>query len=123
MLSTELKLKRHSLGLRVKDLADIGGVSLREAQRWESGKRPPADVVEKVEKLWNERVQLLNQVVTAGKQEGSAVLDTYVHAGQLKTSHRGLEGHHAFIEQAMLALSLNGVPYEVREIKDTNKPL
>ena len=45
-------------------------------------------------------------------------LDVYTHAGQLKTSHRGLEGHQAFVEQAMLALSLSGVDYEVREVKD-----
>ena len=43
MLPVELKLKRHALGLRTKDIAEIGGVSLREAQRWEAHKQPPAD--------------------------------------------------------------------------------
>lgn len=118
MLPVELKLKRHSLGLRTKDLAEMGGVSLREAQRWESSKQPPADVVGKVEELWNQRLQLLHQIVRAGKESGAMPLDVYTHAGRLKTSHRGLEGHQAFVEQAMLALSLSGVDYEVREIKD-----
>lgn len=118
MLPVELKLKRHALGLRTKDIAEIGGVSLREAQRWEAHKQPPADVVGKVEELWSQRLQLLHKIVRAGKEAGIMPLDTYTHAGQLKSSHRGLEGHHAFIEQAMLALSLNDVPYEVKEIKD-----
>lgn len=117
MLPVELKLKRHALGLRTKDIAQISEVSLREAQRWEEHEQPPAYVVEKVEQLWSQRLQLLHEIVRAGKQAGVMPLDTYTHPEQLKSSHPGLEGHHTFIEQAMLALSLNDVPYEIKEIK------
>lgn len=59
------------------DLAELGGVTDRQARRWMTGASPvPLDVVEALE-LLHDDVEVLTSSMIADVDEGSAVIWTY----------------------------------------------
>lgn len=86
MTGAEIACLVRVLGLSQADLAEIGGVTDRQARRWMTGISPvPADVVEALG-LIHDDIETLTSAMIADVEEGEAVIWTYRSTADLRAA-------------------------------------
>lgn len=107
------KSLREAIGLSAQDVADLSGVALRTAQRWETSHEPPADAIAGLLDLVERFNDTLDLTLEAVEDETGAPVDIvrYVNeASYLRAHPDGLPWrvHSQIVSTAVLLLSGEG---------------
>ena len=122
MTPAELDTRRRLLGLSMSELAGLGGVSDKTANRWVAGDRPvPGDVIDAMIALEDRMQASVDQIVsslTSRTLVGPVALSRYRTQDDLDESFHGGDGfplgaHAILIGWAADALEAEGIQTEI----------
>lgn len=116
------KTLREALGLTTSEIAQMAGVNIRTAQRWEATNPPPEDVVAPLVEQWDNWARKINTIIDLLDEQAEnhgdpevVSLTRYRHSEQATLAGLDMpaQQHAALLGHILMALTREGYKSEI----------